>query len=51
MLYNPSLFIEDTKKLGIEIADDKLPLFEKLAYLYKEEGVHRIRTMRPSTVG
>ena len=38
MLYNPSLFIEDTKKLGIEIADDKLPLFEKLAYLLVEQN-------------
>lgn len=29
----------------------RLGFFEKLAYLYKEEGAHRIRTMRPSTVG
>ena len=38
MLYNPSLFIEDTSKLGIEIAEDKLPLFEKLAYLLVEQN-------------
>lgn len=38
MLYNPSLLLEDTAKLGIEIAEDKLPLFEKLAYLLVEQN-------------
>lgn len=38
MLYNPSLLIEDAAKLGIEIAEDKLPLFEKLAYLLVEQN-------------
>ena len=38
MYYNPSLFLEDTAKLGIETVEDKLELFEKLAYLLVEQN-------------
>ena len=37
-MYNPSLLKEDAAKLGIEIADDRLPLFEKLAHLLVEQN-------------
>ena len=37
-MYNPSLLKEDAAKLGIEISDDKLELFSKLAYLLVEQN-------------
>ncbi len=37
-MYNPSLLKEDAAKLGIEISEDKLELFSKLAYLLVEQN-------------
>ena len=37
-MYNPSLLKEDAAKLGIEISDEKLELFSKLAYLLVEQN-------------
>ncbi len=38
MLYNPSLFAEDCKKLGVSVSDEMLEQFEKLAFLLTEQN-------------
>lgn len=38
MLYNPSLLLEDAAKLGIEVTEEMLSRFEKLAFLLVEQN-------------
>ncbi len=38
MLYNPSLLLEDAAKLGIEVNEEMLSRFEKLAFLLVEQN-------------